>query len=184
MRVGVFTSCAMSPATFASPTSEAVDAAVHRLWAIFGQKVRDSRRARRWTTTLLALKAGVSRTTIYTIERGQQVSLEAAVRVALALGLRPELDLIDPRQRAARAERWQDPVHSFMGEFEAGHLRKLSLPVALDEPYQHFHFAGRADLVAWNIATCALLHIENRTRFPTSRKWPAATTPSGRTSAA
>ncbi|MEP7158833.1 MAG: hypothetical protein ABI797_05360, partial [Chloroflexota bacterium] len=35
-----------------------------------------------------------------------------------------------------------------------------------DEPYQHYQFAGRADVVAWDLETLALLHIENRTRFP------------------
>lgn len=36
----------------------------------------------------------------------------------------------------------------------------------LDEPYQHFQFAGRANLVALYRPGRALLHIENRTRFP------------------
>jgi hypothetical protein len=36
----------------------------------------------------------------------------------------------------------------------------------MDEPYQHYQFSGRADLVAWNLDAAALLHIENRTRFP------------------
>jgi len=53
-----------------------------------------------------------------------------------------------------------------MGEFEARHLRLLGLPTGLDEPYQHYQFAGRADLVAWDVDVRALLHIENRTRFP------------------
>lgn len=40
------------------------------------------------------------------------------------------------------------------------------LPVGIDEPYQHYQFAGRADVVAWNPDRAALLHLENRTRFP------------------
>jgi hypothetical protein len=36
----------------------------------------------------------------------------------------------------------------------------------MDEPYQHYQFAGRADVVAWDRERRALLHIENRTRFP------------------
>ena len=36
----------------------------------------------------------------------------------------------------------------------------------MDEPYQHFQYAGRADLIAWDLEAAALLHIENRTRFP------------------
>jgi hypothetical protein len=41
--------------------------------------------------------------------------------------MRLEMDLVDPRKRHATAVRRQDPVHSFMGEFEAGHLRRLGL---------------------------------------------------------
>jgi hypothetical protein len=53
-----------------------------------------------------------------------------------------------------------------MGELEAAHLRRLGLPVGLDEPYQHYQFAGRADLVSWDLDARALLQVENRTRFP------------------
>ena len=53
-----------------------------------------------------------------------------------------------------------------MGEFEARRFRPLVNGVGLDEPYQHFQFAGRADFVAWRLDPAALLHIENRTRFP------------------
>ncbi|MEO8273273.1 MAG: hypothetical protein ABI620_04340 [Chloroflexota bacterium] len=38
--------------------------------------------------------------------------------------------------------------------------------MAIDEPYQHHQFAGRADVVAWDLGGRALLHIENRTQFP------------------
>ena len=59
-----------------------------------------------------------------------------------------------------------DAVHSAMGEFEARHLRGLGSRVGLDEPYQNYQLAGRADIVAWDFDARALLHIENRTRFP------------------
>jgi hypothetical protein len=59
-----------------------------------------------------------------------------------------------------------DPVHSAMGELEAAHLRARGFQMSVDEPYQHYQFAGRADLVAWSVDALALLHIENRTRFP------------------
>jgi hypothetical protein len=59
-----------------------------------------------------------------------------------------------------------DLVHSAMGEFEAIHLRGHDVKVGIDEPYQHYQFAGRAPLVVWDIDARALLHIENRTHFP------------------
>jgi hypothetical protein len=36
----------------------------------------------------------------------------------------------------------------------------------MDEPFQHYQFAGRADVVIWSAERAALLHVENRTRFP------------------
>jgi len=74
--------------------------------------------------------------------------------------------MVDPKRRQRRSNLSADPVHSAVGELESGHLRKLGFPVAIDEPYQHFQFAGRADVIAWDVAARALLHIENRTRFP------------------
>ena len=57
-------------------------------------------------------------------------------------------------------------MHSAMGDFQASHLAAVAFPVAVDEPFQHFQFAGRADVLAWSVDRRALLHIENRTRFP------------------
>ena len=53
-----------------------------------------------------------------------------------------------------------------MGECEARLLRGLGYQVSIDHPYQHYQFAGRADVLAWSAEEAALLHIENRTRFP------------------
>jgi hypothetical protein len=85
-----------------------------------------------------------------------------------ALGLSVELELVDRRRRdrAATVARAEDPVHAAMGELEARHLRGLGYHVAMDEPYQHYQFAGRGDVVAWSPKDAALLHLENRTQFP------------------
>jgi hypothetical protein len=53
-----------------------------------------------------------------------------------------------------------------MGEAQAAHLQALGLQVGMDEPYQHFQFSGRGDVVAWSLERAAMLHLENRTRFP------------------
>jgi hypothetical protein len=103
---------------------------------------------------------------VYRIESGAAPSLEAATRVATALDRRLELELVDPRRRAARPDLAADLVHSAMGEFEARRLRRPGIQIGIDEPYQHYQFAGRADLLAWDVDRMALLHIENRTRFP------------------
>ena len=53
-----------------------------------------------------------------------------------------------------------------MGEAIARQMANLGNVVAIDEPYQHFQFAGRADVLAWDADARRLLHVENRTRFP------------------
>jgi hypothetical protein len=94
--------------------------------------------------------------------------MDAVTRLTQGLGLRVETELVDPRQRrgAKAADLSVDVVHSAMGEFEARHFRAHGVAVGIDEPYQHYQFAGRADLIAWDLDRRALLHIENRTRFP------------------
>ena len=100
------------------------------------------------------------------LESGATVSLETYARVTTALELWPELLATDARQRQRSRSQEQDFVHAAMGELEAGRLRSNGFGVAMDEPYQHFQFAGRADVVAWDLEHRALLHLENRTAFP------------------
>lgn len=156
----------MSPRKFVDEPSSAVRTAVNRIWVNFGTSLREARLARRWSTIQLATEAGVSRTVVFMAERGESVSVEAAVRLSSALGLRLDFELSDPRQRGPVAARQTDVVHAAMGELEVGHLRRFGFRLGLDEPYQHFQFAGRADVAAWDLEARALLHIENRTRFP------------------
>lgn len=130
-----------------------------------GATLLDRRRERHWTLRRLADESGVSVSHLQRMESGHPASLEAYVAVSRALGLRPAFDLVDPRRRSALA-RAQDPVHAAMGEAETVRLRRPERALSLDEPYQHFQFAGRADLVAWTLEPPVLLHIENRTRFP------------------
>jgi hypothetical protein len=109
----------------------------------------------------------VSRAVAYAIESGKPASTEAAARLATALGRRLQFELIDPRRRTGDSPgRTSDLVHSGMAEIEARRLRRPGVSLGIDEPYQHFQFAGRADLVAWDLAARTLLHLENRTRFP------------------
>jgi len=98
------------------------------------------------------------------LESGTVSSVEGYTRIGLALGLEPRFTLLS--ERAAAAARAADPVHAAMGDAEARHLLDVRSEVHLDEPYQHYQFAGRADLVAVSHDRTALLHIENRTRFP------------------
>jgi transcriptional regulator with XRE-family HTH domain len=139
---------------------------VDRLWVTFGQQVRDARDAKRLTVRELANRAGISAAMLYRVEAGEPASTDLAAAVANALGRRAELHLVDRRRTEPRQSLSADAVHSAMGEFEARHLRRLGFQVGIDEPYQHYQFAGRADVVAWDVSVRAMVHIENRTRFP------------------
>lgn len=156
----------MSPRRVPRPPPPRVEAAVARIAQTAGTALRAERERKRWTLRLVADKAGLSASAVQSMEAGQSAYLESYVRLADALGLRMELLVTDARQRTVSVVRQLDPVHSAMGEFEAGHLRQTRVAVGLDEPYQHYQFAGRADVIAWDLASRALLHIENRTRFP------------------
>lgn len=155
----------MSPRRLAQQPSPRVAATLNSIAVTFGRDVHAERTRRRWRLGDLAGRAAMSRSEVHRIETGQPVSLEACVRVGLALGLEPELALRE-RRPSASVLRDADPVHSAMAEIEATHLRSLGHQVRMDEPYQHYQFAGRADLIAFNVDQRALLHIENRTRFP------------------
>ncbi len=91
--------------------------------------------------------------------------METYVRVARSLGRELQVGIVDPRGRSS-VRHDADLVHAAMGELEIAHLRGRGHAVGVDEPYQHYQFAGRADVVAWDLERRALLHIENRTRFP------------------
>ncbi len=134
--------------------------------AAVGGVIHEHRRRRGWPIRELAARAGVSPALVQHIESGGTGSLDAYARIITALDLRPELDAVDPRAKGVSRGPSEDVVHAAMGELEAGRLRTFGLKVAIDEPYQHYQFAGRADVVAWDPEARALLHIENRTRFP------------------
>jgi transcriptional regulator with XRE-family HTH domain len=151
----------MTPAT---PTR--IEHEVARLAVLLGRDLREERLRRHLTIRTIADLTGLGRATIHDIERGRTGSLETYVRLATALRLKAEFEFVDPRRREPLTRRAVDPVHGAMGEAEAAHLRSPGFAVGIDEPFQHYQFAGRADVVAWSAERGALLHIENKTRFP------------------
>jgi len=136
-----------------------------RLAAHAGVVIADERRRRAWTLRELAARAGLAVASVHATEHGRPAGLETYSALALALDLEPRLELVDPRRRA-KSVRAEDPVHAAMGETIAARLSSHGFEVALDEPFQHYQFAGRADILAWDVSARALLHVENRTRFP------------------
>ena len=147
-----------------SSTERAVRTA-NQMAAHVGLLLADARRQRRWTLRTLAERAGIAPSTLHAIEHGRPASLETYAATAAALKLDLRLDLLDPRTRRGGA-RTQDSVHALMGDVIARRMSTFSFGLGLDEPFQHYQFAGRADVVAWDLRRRALLHVENRTRFP------------------
>lgn len=137
-----------------------------RLLVEIGSAVREERKRRGLTLRALASLAGLDGSTVHYVETGRSASLESWVRLSRALRLRVEVRLLDPRRRELGHTRAEDPVHASLGEIEVVRLRAMGFEVAIDEPFQHYQFAGRADVVAWSRERAALLHIENRTQFP------------------
>jgi hypothetical protein len=130
-----------------------------------GIVIADARRSRDWSLRELAARAGMSVGGLHAIEHGRAASLATYVALGRAIGRELHVDLVDPRRRASTMRR-EDPVHAAMGEMLAARLSANGMVVAIDEPYQHFQFAGRADLLAWDPMARDLLHVENRTRYP------------------
>jgi transcriptional regulator with XRE-family HTH domain len=154
----------MSPRRVQPQPSSRVSAALVLKAAQLGREARTERVRRGWSQATLAAKAGLSPSEIHKLEFGKVCSLETYVRVGVALGLDPRFTLLpEPKFGTSRDA---DPVHAAMGEIEAAHFRKLGYEVRLDEPYQHFQFAGRADVAVIERERRALLHMENRTRYP------------------
>jgi len=131
-----------------------------------GTTIRDARLRRCWSLRTLADRAGVSTSHLAEVEAGAPASLETYARLMTAIDLQPRLEGVVQGRRRPNRTMDQDFVHAAMGEIEARRLASHGFEVAIDEPYQHYQFAGRADVVAWDREARALLHIENRTRFP------------------
>jgi transcriptional regulator with XRE-family HTH domain len=156
----------MSPLSHYEPRPNGIERSLARTALAIGIRIRDERVRRGWSLRRLATAAGLSVGAVHGAETGRPCGLETYLRIADALGLHLELLLADPRRRVATSLRSADAVHAAMGDLQAGRLNGHGFPVGIDEPYQHYQFAGRADVVAWDVDARALLHLENRTRFP------------------
>jgi transcriptional regulator with XRE-family HTH domain len=156
----------MSPIRTAAPAPDRVARAVRRLSLAAGYRLREERLRRRWSLREVAQRSGLSVGVVQGVEVGRPAFIETYARIADALHLSLELVVSDPRRRDALPRHDADLVHAAMGELEVSHLAAAGFETGVDEPYQHYQFAGRADVVAWHRPSRALLHIENRTSFP------------------
>jgi transcriptional regulator with XRE-family HTH domain len=162
----MFTDRVMSPASSSASASEGSLAIANRLAVSLGAAIRDQQVRRQWSARELGRRSGLTAATVLNVEAGRTAGLATYGRLSHALSMDLEANLVDPRRRRRSVANEEDPVHAAMGELEAARFRSLGYPVSIDEPYQHYQFAGRADVIAWRLDERALLHLENRTRFP------------------
>lgn len=155
----------MAPDVPHRPSTPAPERRVTQVHVEIGATIKDARRRRRWGIRTLAGKAALSYGIVQRIETGGPASLTAYARLAQALGLELQVAMVDQR-RATTLRQDADLLHATLGELETQLLVPYGRPVGIDEPWQHYHFAGRADLVTWDLERQALLHIENKTRLP------------------
>lgn len=171
-----------SPDNSAEPT---VTTEVDRIACRVGTRIRDRRRQLGRTIAQVAASALVAETTVQKVEKGARGSLEMYVRIASAIEMTLDIDLVAalgdspdlgsadaeatvsvPRIRGAISGGEADIVHALMGEQEISMLVKHGIQCGVDEPWRHYQYAGRADVLGWDLTRRALLHNENKTRFP------------------
>lgn len=155
----------MSPGVPQRPSTDGPIARVNQISVEVGAAVRDARRRRGWGMRELASRAAISTGMVQRVEAGERASLTVYARLAQTLSLEFGVQMTDTHRPTTRRQD-SDLVHAAMGEVEASELAARGCAITLDEPWQHYHFAGRADVVAWDLERQALLHIENKGQLP------------------
>ena len=124
-----------------------------------GQLLRAARIRRGWRQVDVAARAGVGRTVISDVERGQlgTISIRSLRKIAAALEVR--LDLV-ARWRGGDGERLVSARHSALTELEARRLIGLGWLVRPEVSFSIYGERGVIDLLAWHPELRALLVIE------------------------
>ncbi len=128
-----------------------------------GAAMRAVRRRRGLRQADVAASAGVSRATVWRLERGDLGSLPfgTACRVARALGMR--IDIV-PRWHGGELDRLLNARHSAMHEQLARRFRSMpAWTVAPEVSYSVFGERGIIDILAWHPRRRALLVVELKT---------------------
>jgi transcriptional regulator with XRE-family HTH domain len=130
-----------------------------------GRGVRAIRVRRGWRQDDLARAAGVARSVIGRIERGERqgVTLDAVDAVAIALGGSIELVL---SWHGERLDRLLDESHARLVEVVVRRLRDHGWDVAVEVTFSHFGERGSIDVLAFHPARRALVVIEVKSVTP------------------
>ncbi len=132
------------------------------LWAMdigrFGRSVRALRVRHDWRQEDLASAAGVSRSVVGRVERGERagVTLDALGSMVTALGATADLRL---RWRGEELDRLLDEAHVRLVDEVVRRLRALGWDVAVEVSFSRYGERGSIDVLAWHPVRRALVMI-------------------------
>jgi transcriptional regulator with XRE-family HTH domain len=130
-----------------------------------GRSVRAIRVRLAWRQLDLAEKAGVSRSFVSNVERGElaRIDLERLERVCRALGA--DLD-IRVRWRGEGLDRLLDEAHAILVDRVVAVLKACGWEVAVEVTFNVFGDRGSIDVFTWHRSTGSLLVIEVKSVVP------------------
>jgi transcriptional regulator with XRE-family HTH domain len=131
----------------------------------FGLGVRALRRRRGWSQTALALRAGLSRSAIARMERGQadRFTVRTLRRVCEALDARIEVRLL---WHAEGLDRLLDGRHAALADQTLGLLAQLGSAATAEVSFSIRGERGSVDVLAFHPATASLLVVEVKSVVP------------------
>jgi len=130
----------------------------------FGRLVRVLRRRRGWRQADLATRAGLGRTVVSDLERGQieRTTLATVRQIVGAFGLSTELIV---HGMGADLDRVLDERHAALLGATSRWLRGLGWTIVAEVSYSEWGERGSVDLLAWHEETATLLVVEVKTEL-------------------
>lgn len=127
-----------------------------------GRIARVLRVRERLTQESLAVRAGVTRRAVSTLERGRASTLRLGVLDAIFRALGARLD-VRPFWNGPELDRLLDAAHAALGASVKRRLERWGWVVRVEVSYSRYGERGRIDLLAWHPATGILVVIEIKT---------------------
>lgn len=145
----------------------------------FGRAIRAIRMRRGWRQEDLATRAGVARSVVGRIERGERAGLavDAVDAVAEALGASTDLRL---SWRGEAVDRLLDDAHARLVELVVRRLQNLGWEVAVEVTFSAFGERGSIDVLAFHPVRRALLVVEVKSVMPDAQAMLAGIDRKGR----
>jgi transcriptional regulator with XRE-family HTH domain len=131
----------------------------------FGRSIRAVRVKRGWRQQDLAVKAGLTRSVIGRIERGEEDGLSVAALDAVSRALGGSLDLLF-RWQGVELDRLLDASHARLVEVMVRLLQLSGWEVAVEATFSRFGERGSIDILAFHARLRILLVVEVKSVIP------------------